>query len=72
MKATLIWIFLFVTVVGNPWFSHAGDFTEKDRERLIRLETKVEEEGDRYQRALREYARIEPRLAEILRGLNLP
>lgn len=136
MKPTLIWLFLIVSLVGTPWFSQAGDFTEKDRERLIRLETKVEEgqkalqrqidtltaatqrqiddlrtlllwgfgilfggmgllmgyviwdrrtalepvarkckaleeEGDRYQRALREYAKVEPRLAEILRSLNL-
>jgi len=43
MKISLIWLFLLVNMVGIPWVAQAGDFTEKDRERLIRMETKVEE-----------------------------
>ena len=31
----------------------------------------LEEQGEKYNRALKEYARVEPKLAEILRALNL-
>ena len=31
----------------------------------------LEEQGEKYKRALKEYAKVEPKLAEILRSLNL-
>lgn len=135
MKRYLIFSVIVISLMVPP-FSQAEEFTQKDRERLIRLETKVEEgqkalqrqitdlkvdtqrqtddlktlilwgfgilfggmglligfviwdrrtalepvakkyreleeQGEKYDKALKEYARVEPKLAEILRSLNL-
>ena len=135
MKKYLFLIIIFIVLIG-PSISKSEEFTQKDRERLIRLETKVEEgqktlqrqidglkaatekqiddlrilllwgfgilfggmgiligfviwdrrtalepvakkyreleeEGEKYKKALREYAKIEPKLEEILKSLNL-
>jgi len=124
MKRYLIFSIIVISLIV-PVLSQAEEFTEKDRERLIRVETKVEEgqkalqrqiddlktlilwgfgilfggmgiligfviwdrrtalepvakkykeleeQGDKYKRALKEYAKVEPKLAEILRSLNL-
>ena len=135
MKRYLIFSIIVIGLMVPPP-SQAEEFTQKDRERLIRLETKVEEgqktlqrqitdlkvdtqrqtddlktlilwgfgilfggmglligfviwdrrtalepvakkykeleeEGEKYKRALKEYAKVEPKLAEILRALNL-
>jgi len=135
MKKYLFLIIVAIILIG-PSPSKSEDFTEKDRERLIRLETKVEEgqkslqrqiddlraamvkqiddlrtlilwgfsilfggmgiligfviwdrrtalepvakkyrqleeEGEKYKKALKEYAKVEPKLAEILKSLNL-
>ncbi len=135
MKRYLILSIIVISLMVPP-LSQAEEFTQKDRERLIRLETKVEEgqkalqrqitdlkvdtqrqtddlktlilwgfgilfggmglligfviwdrrtalepvakkyreleeQGEKYNKALKEYARVEPKLAEILRSLNL-
>ena len=135
MKRYLILSIIVISLMVPP-LSQAEEFTQKDRERLIRLETKVEEgqkalqrqitdlkvdtqrqtddlktlilwgfgilfggmglligfviwdrrtalepvakkyreleeQGEKYSKALKEYARVEPKLAEILRSLNL-
>ena len=135
MKKYLIFSFIIISFIVPP-LSQGEEFTQKDRERLIRLETKVEEgqkalqrqitdprsdlhrqtedlkvlilwgfgilfggmglligfviwdrrtalepvakkykeledQGEKYKRALKEYANAEPKLAEILRSLNL-
>ena len=124
MKRYLILSVIIISLIV-PALSQAEEFTQKDRERLIRLETKVEEgqkalqrqtddlrtlilwgfgilfggmglligfviwdrrtalepvarkyreleeQGEKYNRALKEYAKVEPKLAEILRSLNL-
>ena len=135
MKKYLIFSFIIISFIVPP-LSQGEEFTQKDRERLIRLETKVEEgqkalqrqitdlrsdlhrqtddlkvlilwgfgilfggmglligfviwdrrtalepvakkykeleeQGEKYKRALKEYAKAEPKLAEILRFLNL-
>ena len=135
MKRYLIFSIIVISLMVPP-LSQAEEFTQKDRERLIRLETKVEEgqkalqrqitdlkvdtqrqtddlrtlilwgfgilfggmglligfviwdrrtalepvakkyreleeQGEKYNRALKEYAKVEPKLAEILRALNL-
>ena len=135
MKRYLILSIVLVCLMVPP-LSQAEEFSQKDRERLIRLETKVEEgqkalqrqitdlkvdtqrqtddlktlilwgfgvlfggmglligfviwdrrtalepvakkyreleeQGEKYSKALKEYARVEPKLAEILRSLNL-
>jgi len=135
MKRYLILSIIVISLMV-PSLSQAEEFTQKDRERLIRLETKVEEgqkalqrqitdlkvdtqrqtddlkvlilwgfgilfggmglligfviwdrrtalepvakkyreleeQGEKYNKALKEYARVEPKLAEILRSLNL-
>jgi len=124
MKRYLIFSIIVISLIV-PVLSQAEEFTEKDRERLIRVETKVEEgqkalqrqiddlktlilwgfgilfggmgiligfviwdrrtalepvakkykeleeQGDKYKRALKEYAKVEPKLAEILRSLKL-
>jgi len=43
---------IFLSLVGTQRVSQAGDFTEKDREWLIRLETKVEEGQKALQRQI--------------------
>ncbi len=135
MKKYLFLMIVVIILIG-PSPSKSEEFTQKDRERLIRLETKVEEgqktlqrqldglraatekqiddlrtlilwgfgilfggmgiligfvmwdrrtalepvakkyreleeEGEKYKKALKEYAKVEPKLAEILRSLNL-
>jgi len=135
MKRYLILSIIVISLMV-PSLSQAEEFTQKDRERLIRLETKVEEgqkalqrqitdlkvdtqrqtddlkvlilwgfgilfggmglligfviwdrrtalepvakkyreleeQGEKYNKALKEYAMVEPKLAEILRSLNL-
>ena len=135
MKRYLTFSIIVISLMVPP-LSQAEEFTQKDRERLIRLETKVEEgqkvlqrqitdlrattqrqtddlralilwgfgilfggmglligfviwdrrtalepvakkykeleeQGEMYKRALKEYAKVEPKLAEILRALNL-
>ena len=135
MKKYLFLIIIFIVLIG-PSISKSEEFTQKDRERLIRLETKVEEgqktlqrqidglkaatekqiddlrtlllwgfgmlfggmgiligfviwdrrtalepvakkyreleeEGEKYKKALKEYAKVEPKLAEVLKSLNL-
>ena len=135
MKKYLFLMIVVIIFIG-PSPSKSEEFTQEDRERLIRLETKVEEgqkslqrqidglrvatgkyiddlrtlllwgfgilfggmgiligfviwdrrtalepvakkyraleeEGEKYKKALREYAKVEPKLAEILKSLNL-
>ena len=40
-------------------------------EPVARKYRELEEQGEKYNRALKEYAKVEPKLAEILRSLNL-